>query len=121
MFVKNSNKVVYWYSIWKRMRNLTNKKIEKDAVFELVNYIEDHIDEIILQCMEEFQTLNRCRRQQGSYEKIMIDRYCVRNAIKNINSQQICISSNEEGGDEKEKESKEERHSQLKGVFPEVV
>jgi len=103
------------------MRDLTNKKIEKDAVFELVNYIEDHIDKIILQCMEEFKTLNRCRRQQGAYEKIMIDRYCVRNAIKNINSQQICKSPDRGGGDEKEGENEEERHSQLEGFFPEVV
>jgi len=71
--------------------------------------------------MKEFQTLNMCRRQQGVYEKIMIDRYCVRNAIKNINSQQICKSPDRGGGDEKEGENEEERHSQLEGFFPEVV
>jgi len=97
LFIKMA-KMVCWFPICKRMRNRTGRKVEKRAVFELVDYIEGHIDRIILQVVAEHERLNDLRESQGIYQKVMIDCECVRNAIKTINSQSYSLLPEKAGG-----------------------
>lgn len=103
------------------MRQLTDRKIEKRAVFELVNYIEDHIDEIILQSAEELDKLNEMRKIQGVYQKVMIDQYCVQNAIKIINSYSFSFLPEQGGGESQEKKENISKHSQVRDALTEVI
>ena len=87
-----------WHPVLERMRLLTEKKVEKKACFELVNYTEDYLNRIIVQSIEEFEKLNDFRRKQGLYQKVMIDVECVINAIKTINSHDYSLVPNKAGG-----------------------
>ena len=113
--------MVFCHPVWKRMRQLTGRKIEKRAVFELVNYIENHMDEIILQSVEELDKLNEMRKIQGVYQKVMIDQYCVQNAIKIINSHSFSFLPEQGGGDNREKKENICKHSQVRDALTEVV
>ncbi|HEC77343.1 MAG TPA: hypothetical protein ENI33_08850 [Thermoplasmatales archaeon] len=108
-----SHKIVAPYSIWKRMRELTGKKIEKRAIFEIVNFIEEQIDKIILQSLEEFESLNEMRRIQGFYQRTIMDAECVKRAIKNIYPNNYYILPKRAGGDEGEEDRKENKHPQF--------
>ena len=108
------NKVVSPHAVWRRMRQLTGRKIEKRAVFELVCHVERQIDRIILRSMEEFEALNEARKVQGLRQKVMIDGTCVAHAIKNMYSDSIYIVPEKGGGERKESGDNEERHPQLK-------
>jgi hypothetical protein len=68
------------------MHKITNKEIEKRAIMEIINYIESKIDAIIEQSVIELEKLNECRKAQGLDPKNRIDKYCIKNAIKTINS-----------------------------------
>lgn len=107
-------KVVSPHAVWRRMRQLTGKKIEKRAVFELVAHVERHVDALIRRSMEAFSALNEARRVQGLRQKVMIDGVCVAHAIKNMYADSIYIMPEKGGGDRKERGDEEERHSQLK-------
>lgn len=76
----------HWYSVWKIMRKLTNKQIEKRAVMELITYFEKQVEKVIIQSKIELSKLNRAKRSQGIYQKTRIDKDCIVNAIKTINS-----------------------------------
>lgn len=113
--------MVFCHSVWKRMRELTDKKIEKRAVFEIVYYIENQIDKIILQSVKELDKLNEMRSIQGIYQKVMIDQHCVQNAIKIINSHSLYPLPQQGGGDIEESENEKHRHSQVRDALTEVV
>lgn len=80
--------MLHWHSIWKHMRKLTNREIEKRAVWELLSYLEDLIERVIQQCEVELQEQNKRRELQGLYKKARIDGNCVQDAIKTINSKE---------------------------------
>ena len=106
-------KIVAPYSIWKRMRELTKRKIEKRAVFEIVNFIEEQVDKIILQSLKEFDDLNKARESQNMHKKVVLDAHCVKRAIKNIYSNNYYILPERAGGDEGEEDKEENKHSQF--------
>ena len=108
-----SHKIVAPYSIWKRMRELTGKKIEKRAVFEIVTFIEEQVDKIILQSLKEFNNLNKARESQNMHKKVVLDAHCVKRAIKNIYSNNYYILPKRAGGDEGEESKEENKHSQF--------
>lgn len=76
----------HWNQVWKHMRMITNKDIEKRAIWELIMYFENQIDIVIKQSLIELDKLNQLNELQGLDPKSRIDKYCVRNAIKTINS-----------------------------------
>ena len=78
--------MLHWHQIWKRMRKLTKKEIEKRAIMEVIDYFEPQIDAVIKQSAVELDKLNECRIAQSMDPKIRIDQYCIKNAIKTINS-----------------------------------
>ena len=100
------------------MRELTKRKIEKRAVFEIVNFIEEQIDRIILQSLKEFDNLNKARESQNIHKKVVLDAHCVKQAIKNIYSNNYYILPKRAGGDKREEGNEEDKHSQfLKEVY----
>jgi len=107
------HKIVAPYSIWKRMRELTKRKIEKRAVFEIVNFVEEQVDKIILQSLREFDNLNKARESQNMHKKAVPDVHCVKRAIKNIYSNNYYILPEKAGGDEGEENKEENKHPQF--------
>ena len=109
----------HWNQIWKHMREITDRDIEKRAVWELIMYFEDQIDAVIKQSLIELDKLNELNEIQGLDPKSRIDKYCVRNAIKTINSEDYSNMSEETGGNIEKKE-KFEKHSQNLNALTEV-
>ena len=91
------------------MRNVTGKEIEKRAIMQLVAYSEFQIDTIIRQSLIELDKLNELKRIQGLNTKTRIDEYCIKNAIKTINSNGHS-SSPERAGGITPKETEREKH-----------
>ena len=83
-------------------------------------YFEDQIDSVIKQSVIELDKLNQFNEIQGLDPKLRIDKYCVRNAIKTINSDYYSAMSKEIGGMIK-REEKNEKHSQNLNVLTEVI
>ncbi len=88
----------HWNQVWKHMRMITNKDIEKRAIWELIMYFEKQIDLVIKQSLIELDKLNQLNELQGLDPKSRIDKYCVRNAIKTINSDDYSSVSEGIGG-----------------------
>ncbi len=76
--------MLHWYTLWKHMRTISNKCIEKRAVMELIIFCEDIINQIIIQSVKELDKINQAKRIQGLYQKKRIDEICVKNAIKHL-------------------------------------
>jgi len=110
----------HWHQVWKHMRTITNKDIEKRAIWELIDYFESQIDLVIQQSLIEFNKLNKLKELQGLDPKSRIDKYCVRNAIKTINSEYYSSLSERIGGII-ERERKYKKHSQNLNALTEVI
>jgi hypothetical protein len=113
--------MLHWYPVKELMHKLTGLNVEKGAVFELTNHFEDQIEKVIIQSKKELEKLNDLKEIQGLYQKSRIDRDCVRNAIKIINTDEHVIPSYETGGIIKKKKKKFEKHPQKENVFSEVA
>jgi len=110
----------HWNQIWKHMRMITNKDIEKRAIWELIDYFETQIDAVIKQSVIELNILNKLNEIQGLDPKSRIDKECIRNAIKTLNSDGYSSMSERTGGITKREENFE-KHSQKLNVFTEVI
>lgn len=77
----------HWNQIWRRMRQLTDKEIEKKAIAEIIKYFQPQIDAVIIQSLEELKKLNKLKEIQGLYPKERIDEECIKNAINYIKSE----------------------------------
>ena len=113
-------KMFHWNQIWKHMRTMTNKDIEKRAIWELICFFENQIDLVIKQSVIELNNLNKLNKIQGLDQKSRIDKECVRNAINTINSDDYCSMSRGQGGIVK-RERNFDKHSQNLNVFTEVI
>ena len=107
----------HWNQIWKHMRTITNKDIEKRAIWELIGYFENQIDLVIKQSVIELNKLNKI---QGLDPKSRIDKECVRNAINTIISNDYC-SITGETSDIVKRERNFEKHPQNLIALPEVI
>lgn len=87
------------------MRKLTNREIEKRAVMELITYFEKQVERVILQSKIELTKLNKMKRIQGIYQKTRIDKDCIVNAIKSINSNKHSSLLQKAGGEKLEKKT----------------
>ena len=110
----------HWNQVWKHMRMMTNKDIEKRAIWELIDHFETQIDAVVKQSLIELEKLNELNEIQGIDPKARIDKYCVRNAINTINSDEYSSASEGTGGIIK-KEGEIEKHSQNLNAFTEVL
>lgn len=102
------------------MQMITNKDIEKRAIWELIDYFETQIDAVIKQSLIELDKLNELKEIQGIDTKSRIDKYCVRNAINAINSDDYSSASEGIGGILK-RGGKFEKHSQNLNALTEVL
>ena len=99
----------HWNQVWKHMRDLTNRDIEKRAVMEFIYYFEEQIDMVILQSARELNKRNELYRVHKLKQKQRIDSECIREAIKTINNNGHSSMPEMAGG--KTKETKREKHS----------
>lgn len=83
----------HWNQIWKHMRSITHKDIEKRAIWELIGYFENQIDLVIKQSVTELNNLNKLNKIQGLDQKSRIDKECIRNAINTIIANGYCSTS----------------------------
>ena len=95
--------MLHWHQIWIHMRKITNKEIEKRAIMEIINYFEPQIQTVIKQSVNELEKLNKCRVAQSLDPKTRIDEYCIKNAIKTINSKDDSHLPNKAGGKKRKK------------------
>ena len=102
--------MLYWMQVWKHMRSLTDRDIEKRAVMEVICYIEEQINLVIRQSAKELDKKNELNEIQGLKQKQRIDQSCIREAIKTINNNGHSSLSGRTGGKKQEKKSK--KHSQ---------
>lgn len=84
------------------MHKLTGRDIEKRAVMETLYFIENIIDNIILQSSVELEKYNKSLQTQCLPKKSRINQYCVKRAIKSLNSNLFSSSLNC-GGELKDK------------------
>ena len=110
----------HWNQVWKHMREITDRDIEKRSIWELIMYFEDQIDAVIKQSLIELDKLNELNEIQGLDPKSRIDKYCVRNAIKTINSEEYSSESERTGGIVERKE-RIEQHMQNLNALTEVL
>ena len=110
----------HWHQVWKHMRVITNKDIEKRAIWELIDYFESQIDLVIQQSLIEHNKLNKLKEIQGIDTKARIDKDCIRKAIKTISSDDYSAMSERTGGMIERKENFE-NHSQNLNVLTEVI
>ena len=110
----------HWNQVWKHMRMITNKDIEKRAIWELIDFFETQIDAVIQQSLIELEKLNQLKEIEGLDPKSRIDKYCIRNAIKTINSEEYSSESERTGGIIERKE-KIEQHMQNLNALMEVL
>lgn len=113
--------MLHWHQIWKHMRKLTGKEIEKRALMEIINYFEDQIDVVIKQSVIELDKINELNKIQGLEIKKRIDRKCIRGAIKTINSNNYSYLPEKTGGKLEKKEKINEKHLPKKDFFTEVT
>jgi hypothetical protein len=98
-----------WNQVWKHMRELTKREVEKRAVMEIINYFEHQIDTVIKQSVTEFEKINELKKIQGLHTKKRIDQDCIKNAIKTINNNGHSSVSKQTGG-MIPKEKRNEKH-----------
>jgi hypothetical protein len=115
--------MLHWHQVWKHIRKLTNRDVEKGAIIELYNDIENRTDNIIHQSIIEFDSLNTNRIKQGLPEKVRIDRECIQRAIKSINNDILTSLSERTGGIiQKEKGEKNVEHKpETKDLGVEII
>lgn len=77
----------HWHQVWKHMRVITKKDIEKRAIWELIDYFEDQVNMVIQQSLIEHKNLNELKKLQGLDPKVRIDKDCIKRAIQTINSE----------------------------------
>ena len=106
----------HWNQVWKHMRMITNKDIEKRAIWELIDFFETQIDAVIQQSLIELEKLNQLKEIQGLDPKSRIDKYCIRNAIKTINSEEYSSESERTGGKVARKERIEQQMQNLNAL-----
>ena len=104
--------MLHWTQVWKHMRDLTNRDIEKRAVMEFISYFEKQIDLVISQSVKELDKKNRLCEIQDLRQKQRIDRKCVREAIKNINNNGHSSLSERTGGMIQKVKNESKKHSQ---------
>ena len=92
------------------MHDLTGVNIEKRAVMELILFIEEQLDMIILESRKVLDKRNQFCLIQGIRQKQRIDRECIREAIKTISYNSNSCLSERTGG--KKLKEKSETHSQ---------
>jgi hypothetical protein len=97
--------------VWKHMRDLTERDIEKRAVMEVICYFEEQMNMVIRQSARELEKRNRLHTVQGLKQKQRIDQGCIREAIKTINNNGHSSLSKRTGGI-LQKEKKRDKHPQ---------
>lgn len=104
------------------MRELTGKDIEKRAVMELIVYVENLIDQIVIQTTKEMEQLNEQKKIQGIYQKkCRITDEAVRRAIKTINVREYPLLSEMTGGTTPKNENESKKHLKEENVLTEVT
>jgi hypothetical protein len=103
------------------MRKITNREIEKMAIMEIINYFEPKIDAVIKQSCVELDKINKKRKAQSIDVKLRIDRFCVQNAIKTINSKKNSQLQNKAGGLIKKRNKFCKKHPQINESLTEAV
>lgn len=103
--------MLHWSQVWKHMRKLTNREVEKGAVLEIINYNENLTDKVIYQSMHELDALNTDREKQGLPKKTRMNRECIKRAIKSINDDMLTSLSERAGGTLSEKGEKNVEHT----------
>jgi len=98
--------------VWKHMRDLTERDIEKRAVMEVICYFEEQINLVIRQSAEELDEKNKLNEIQGLKQKQRIDQGCIRNAIKVINDNGHPSLSERTGGTIQKVKKESKKHSQ---------
>lgn len=111
--------MLHWHPVKELMHKLTGLNVEKAAVFELTIHFEEQIKKVIIQSKNELDKLNDLKKIHGLYQKNRIDRDCIRNAIKIINTDEHVILSYETGGTIEKKE-KSKKHLPKKDFLTEV-
>jgi len=102
----------HWHQVWKHMRDLTNRDIEKRAVMEFIYYFEEQIDMVISQSARELNKRNELYRVHKLKQKQRIDSECVREAIKTINNNGHSSLSERTGGVIQKVKKESKKHSQ---------
>ena len=113
--------VVYWSPVWKHMRKLTGKDIEKRAVMELVTYVEKLMDKVIIQSTKEMEQLNENKKIQGIYQKCRITDEAIKRAIKTINASEYPLLSEMTGGTTPKNTKKIETNLKEENILTEVT
>jgi len=102
--------MLYWHQIWKYMYELAGMHIEKRAVMELIFYLEEQMDLVIIESKKQLEKRNELCGIQGLRPKHRIDSECVREAIKIINNNRDSSLPKRAGGKFQKTECK--KHSQ---------
>jgi hypothetical protein len=104
------------------MRKLTNREVEKGAILELFNDIENRTDNVIYQSIHELDVLNTNREKQGLPKKTRINRECVQRAITSINNDILSSLPEKAGGTLSEKGEKNvEQTPETKDLGVEII
>lgn len=119
--LSNNSTFLHWYTIWRHIREITGKNVEKRALIELIIYFENQIDKVIHQSVKELYKLNELKKIQGLYPKKRIDKTCIWNAIKTLNSNEHSILSEKTGGTLEKKEKKSKKHLPKNDFLTEVT
>ena len=95
------------HNIHKRMRQITNRQIEKAAVAVIINYLKNHFENIVFQSVKELDQLNKQREKHKIYMRSRIGADCSINAIYTIRQKNPDLYKKiEEKTKKKEKEKK---------------
>jgi hypothetical protein len=94
--------MLHWLQVWKHMRDLTDRAVEKRAVMEFICYFEEQMNMVISLSAKELEKRNKMSEVQGLKKKQRIDMACVREAIKTINSNGHSSMPGRAGGIRKE-------------------
>jgi hypothetical protein len=92
------------------MYKLADMPIEKRAVMEVIYYLEEQMDSVIMESKKQLDNRNEYCKVQKIRPKQRIDCECVRQAIKIINSNHDSSLPKRAGG--KFQKAKIKRHSQ---------
>jgi hypothetical protein len=92
------------------MYKLAGMPIEKRAVMEVICYLEEQMDLVIIESKKQLDEINEYRGVQKIRQKQRIDSECVRQAIKIINNNRDSSLPKRAGGKFQKTESK--KHSQ---------
>jgi hypothetical protein len=104
--------MLHWMQVWKHMRDLTERDIEKRAVMEVICYFEEQMNMVIRQSAEELDKRNELNEIQGLKQKQRIDQGCIRDAIRTINDNGHSSLSGRTGGMIQKVKKKNDKHPQ---------